>query len=67
MVNAVETQEQVDAVKLSLDHREWRILWALANGKDFRIVAVNEHTTESALKMEGSRLRGRLHKRLADA
>jgi DNA-binding NarL/FixJ family response regulator len=64
MVNAIETREQVDAVKLSLAHREWRILWALANGSEFSMVASDEKTSVAALKMEVSRLRRKLRKSL---
>jgi len=65
MVSAVEIDEQVESVRLTADHQEWRILWALACDRSYASVAKDENLTETVLKARVSRLRSRLKQELS--
>jgi len=58
----LETSEQLCLIRRHVDAKEWRILWALANGSKYKAVSAIEDISCTGLKMAVSRLRTRLRK-----
>ena len=59
-VHRLQLRETIAIVRTSTSKVEWRILWSLAYGKDYRTVAKREGMSTSALKSKVSRCRHRL-------
>jgi len=59
-VQRLQLRETIAIVRASTSGAEWRILWSLAYGKDYRTVAKREGMSTSALKSKVSRCRHRL-------